>query len=235
MARTSAVERDSKSLVLYSAAKLIRTQGYAPTSLRHNASGAGMKAGSLYYHFSSKEEIVIEVLNLGVRAVHEEVQQAVQALSDNASAREAFDVAVAAHLRSLLELQDYTSANTRIFGQVPEHVRDATMAAREAYERVWTDLLKRMSNEGFLKAGIDLKLLRLFLISAMNGTLEWYQARGKRSVAQIARELSRTILHGVATSEADGSVIELAKSQSRPNQKTIRVKRAAKTISRRGD
>lgn len=201
MANGSAAERDTRRLVLDSAAKLFRLHGYAATNLRDIAAAAGMKAGSLYYHFSSKEEIVIEVLNIGVQAVHEEVERSVGALPADAPAVQAFGVAVAAHLRSLLELQDYTSANTRIFGQAPAHVREATMGPRNAYESFWDGLIRRMADEGALRPEVDPRLLRLFLIATLNGTLEWYRP-GKLKVEQIAGELSRIVLHGAVCEAA---------------------------------
>lgn len=43
--------------ILDSAYTLFTSQGYAATSMRQIAEGAGMALGSIYYHFSSKEDI----------------------------------------------------------------------------------------------------------------------------------------------------------------------------------
>ena len=53
----SAVGRDG---VLDIAARLFREQGYGSVSLRKIAEAAGIKAGSIYYHFGSKEALVME-------------------------------------------------------------------------------------------------------------------------------------------------------------------------------
>lgn len=60
----------SRQHILDVAAKLFRATGYTKTSLRDIGERAGMKAGSLYYHFASKEELVAEVLRTGVKRVH---------------------------------------------------------------------------------------------------------------------------------------------------------------------
>lgn len=185
---------DSRRHILDCAARLFRNQGYAATSLRNIADAAGMKAASLYYHFPSKDQIVIEVLNLGVVSVFNEVQRTVEALPKTASCEEQFKAAVTAHLRSLLELQDYTSANTRIFAQTPSHVRAATLGLRSQYERYWTRLLKRCSQQNVLPPRVNLRLLRLFLFGAMNGTLEWYDPNRRFKVDEIALELSAIFL-----------------------------------------
>ena len=51
---------NTRQHVLDCAARLFRMQGYAATSLRDIAAASGMKPGSLYYHFPSKEMIVID-------------------------------------------------------------------------------------------------------------------------------------------------------------------------------
>jgi TetR/AcrR family transcriptional regulator, cholesterol catabolism regulator len=187
---------DSRREILDCAARLFRTQGYTATNLRDIAAAAGMRAASLYHHFASKDHIVIEVLNRGVQTVFDEVRHSVAALGEDANFEQLINTAVAAHLRSLLELHDYTSANTRIFGQVPAHVREATVETRADYDRFWISLLRRCANQGAFAAKPDLNLLRLFLFGAMNGTLEWYRANGRRSVEEIAEELARVFLRG---------------------------------------
>src|SRR5271154_5122899 len=50
----------TRRLILEAAAALFREKGYAEVSLREIAQAAGMKTGSLYYHFESKESLVEE-------------------------------------------------------------------------------------------------------------------------------------------------------------------------------
>ena len=55
----------SRDLILHSAAQLFRRQGFSATTLRQIAARAKIKAGSIYYHFDSKEQILDEVLDVG--------------------------------------------------------------------------------------------------------------------------------------------------------------------------
>lgn len=194
----AAQDRNSRQSILACAARLFSRQGYAATSLRGIAAETGITAASLYYHFGSKEEIVVEVLNIGVQSVHAEVKRAVEALGNRATARALLEAAIGAHLRSLHELQDFTSANTRIFGQVQDHVRAATLKVRKSYEDFWGLLLARIVGTGQIRADADLGLLRLLLFGAMNGTLEWYRADGPSGIEDIARIWSDFLLNGTA-------------------------------------
>lgn len=208
------VQAEGRQLILDAAARLFREQGYAATSLREIAGECGMKAGSLYYHFESKDEIVSEVLRLGVERVAEEVRRAVMSLPPDADTDLVMYTAIHAHLWAFLELQDYTSANVRIFGQVPQAIRDKHIPTRDAYERYWHKLLQRCAKEGNFEASRDLRLSRLFLINALNGSLEWYRS-GTASIEMLARELTDNFLYGLK-----GSAERSAKSTRRsPNRK----------------
>ena len=185
-----------RQLVLDTAARLFRTEGFAGTSLRDIAGEAGMKAASLYHHFESKDAIVGEVLRMGVEQVFAIVRGAVEQLPANAGARALLQTAIHAHLQGMHGLQDYTCANLRIFGQVPRHVREAHLPLRDAYERYWAELLTRCARQGGIDRRRDLRLARLFLIPAMNGTLDWFQG-GEVSLKAIAVELTELVLNGL--------------------------------------
>jgi len=189
---------DSRRLVLDQAARLFREHGYAETSLRDIAAACGMKTASLYYHFPSKEDIVAEVLNTGIANVAEEVRRRLAALGPAAPPADRLRAAISGHLHALLELDDFTGANIRIFGHVPPRVRAATMPQRESYEQLWRDLLADVAAQGAIRPGTDLRLLRLLLLGAMNWTVEWHKPRRNQadSVAAIADGLADLALHG---------------------------------------
>jgi AcrR family transcriptional regulator len=193
-----AEENSSRRRILDCAARLFRQKGYGATSLRDIAAESGMKAGSLYYHFASKDEILIEVLNIGVQRVHDAVRAAVTALPKDAKFKAVVDTAIREHLRALHEADDYTSANVRIFGQVPDVVRAGHVAVRRTYEEYWTKLLKDAKASGQLRADADPHVLLPLIISSLNATLEWFDPK-KGPVERVAQELSALVLGGIAS------------------------------------
>jgi len=187
---------EGRQAVLDTAARLFRVEGYASTSLRDIAAEAGMKAASLYHHFESKDAIVLDVLRIGVERVCEHVKTCVAKLPPDAPPQLILQTAIHSHLQGMFELQDYTSANVRIFGQVPQHVREAHVPTRDAYERYWASLFTRCAAQGTMDDRRDLRLARLFLITAMNGTLDWFQG-GEVSLKAISDELTEMMLNGL--------------------------------------
>lgn len=186
----------SRQRILDAAAQLFRDHGYAAVNLREIAARAGMKAGSLYYHFDSKEVIVAEILDTGIRAVHEGVEAAISALPADSGAEVVIHTAMLNHLRSLFEHSHYTSANVRIYNQVPPAIRKGNLKVRRAYERLWDGLLQKLADSGALKADVDIKHLRLLIISAMNASMEWFTPR-RGSLTALADSYAAMLLHGV--------------------------------------
>ncbi len=188
-----AVGRDG---VLDIAARLFREQGYGSVSLRKIAEAAGIKAGSIYYHFGSKDEIVAAVLDAGIQVVHESMREAVTALPSDTDGETILRTAIRAHLRALLDVSDYTSANVRIFGQVPQPVREANLPTRRAYEAEWDRLLSRLQNDGALKHDVDIRQLRLMLIGTLNATLDWFDPN-RGSADALSRTYADVFLNGI--------------------------------------
>lgn len=186
---------DSRRTILDTAARLFRKEGYAAVSLRDISAACGMKAGSLYYHFASKDEIVSEVLRIGVERVFAEVCASIDALGKDAAPEQVFRTAVRAHLRALLESHDYTSANIRIFGHVPAQIRAAQLPLRDEYEAVWADIIARLVPRR-KKRTDELRFVRFFLLGAMNGALDWFHA-GQTSVDEVAQWYASLALSGL--------------------------------------
>ena len=190
----------SRRRVLDAAARLFCEQGYSPVSLRAIARAAGLKPGSLYYHFEAKEQIIAEVLDLGILMVHDAVTASQQALPKNAPAADRLRAGIRAHLDALLAFSDYTSANVRIYGQVPEDIRLGNLKVRRGYELLWDDILNQAAASGGVREDVDRKAFRLMLIGSLNATLEWFDP-GRGSVAELAASYTDILLNGLLERE----------------------------------
>src|SRR5690606_14038464 len=104
--------------------------------------------GSFYYHFTSKEEIVSEILDQGHRRVLSEVRKAISDLGPDADGRLILRTAIRTHIECLLGDDSFPSANIRIFAHVPPEVRTASLGVRHEYEGYWIRLLRRCQERG---------------------------------------------------------------------------------------
>lgn len=155
-----------------------------------------MQGGSLYHHFRGKEEIVREVLDLGIQRVHAAVQAARAGVPAGETIEQTIRAAVTAHLEAMLSHSDFTSANIRIFGQVPPRVREGNKQVRRDYEKLWSELLDAAADEGALRPNVDRRLAWRALIGALNATLEWFDAE-TMDPRHIAAAYADLFLHGM--------------------------------------
>lgn len=186
----------SRDRVLEAAAKIFAERGYAGTTMREVAQCVGLQAGSLYYHYRSKEDLIQAVLEQGMRGFSEAVRLSVAALPEHSSFRERFCTAVLSHLSSLVDFGAFALASRRVLGQVPAHVRRRQVALQDAYGEFWLDLLQRSRDEGELRPEVDVHLARTFTLGALNYALEWYKPQG-RPLTEIAQEFSSMICDGI--------------------------------------
>lgn len=187
---------NGRTRILDEAARLFLARGYAETTLRDIADAAGVKAGSIYYHFDSKEDLLAEILDQGIDRITSTVDEALAEARPDAADR--LRAAIAAHLTALFQHGPYTAAHVGVFHWAPEEVRRAGIPARDAYEARWATLLDAVVDD----PSVDLHVLRVALLGMMNSTLDWYRPDGPRGLDQVAETMADTILSGLVPREA---------------------------------
>lgn len=186
----------SRMRVLDAAARIFRDRGYSGTTMRAIGTEAKLKAGSIYYHFRSKDELIEAVLDLGITTVSDKVHDAIAALPPSSTYRDRIDAAISAHLHAIIAYGDYTLATRRVFGQVPRSVREKHIHKRDAYGRLWQKMLEAAQDAGELRADADTRLVRLFVVGALNWTVEWFNPEGK-PLDDVASEFADLVFRGL--------------------------------------
>ena len=186
---TPSASDETRKQILNAAAHLLRDQGYASTTTRQIADATGIKAGSIYYHFASKDDLLLEVLETGIRMVTDGVKERVSKLPRGASARDRIAAAIHGHLFGLLVHGDFTSANTRVYSQIPEAIRRRHRISRRAYAQY-------AMRGNVLRTDMPVSFIRKFLLGTLNSTVEWY-APVQGSVEDFADHVTNVIFEGV--------------------------------------
>ncbi len=189
----------TRQRIVDAAASAFREHGYAGTRLSDIAERVGMKAGSLYYHFASREELVAEILHLGIESAWTHVRLAIEALPAEATALDRLCVAIRAHTIAVLELSDYTSAQARIVGEVPADIGRAHRVEQRKYGEYWEGLLVAARDEGYIGTGVDLFTARMLAFGAMNWTAEWFNKERGADAASVADQAVAMMLYGLTS------------------------------------
>lgn len=188
----------TRAIIIAAAARQFRYEGYTASTMRKIAELAGMEAGSIYYHFKSKEEILSEVLDLGVRRLFNEVKKVLaEAEMQEADCRKTFSKLVDTHLNFLLTESDFTSVNIRNFPTLPEELRKSHRPLRRAYSDLWNDFLTKAQGAGVIRADMAIAPLRQFVLGALNWTVEWYDP-DRYPVSALSERISKLLLEGMA-------------------------------------
>jgi TetR/AcrR family transcriptional regulator, cholesterol catabolism regulator len=176
MARPLKTDRSNatRERILAAAANVLSAKGYAATRLCDIAEVAEIRAPAVYYYFSSREELVAEVMVVGQEWVRKHVAAALDLLPPETSALDRICVAVEAHLRVELELSDFATAVTRNAGQLPPDIRERLAAESAEYHNIWRGLLDDGLMDGSIRPELDLRTARMLTIGALNWAPEWW-------------------------------------------------------------
>lgn len=188
----------TRNAILGAAARLFRDEGYDAATLRRIAKSARMEAGSVYYHFDSKDAILSEVLRLGVWHVMNAVQNSLNdARLSGKDFRQTLEIMVDTHLTYFLRESDFTSANIRNFARLPQSIRSRHEPLRHAYTSLWDQFLSEAQTAGDIRSDIVTVPLRQFVLGAMNWSVEWYDAK-RYPVRMLSERLTKLLLDGMA-------------------------------------
>ncbi len=165
--------------LLDAAARLFARQGFHAASMRDIARAVGMLPGSLYYHFASKDALLLAVYAEGVRRIAERVDAAV---ASAAAPWARLEAACVAHGETLLDGGDYAQVVIRVRPQDCAAMEARLTALRDAHEDRFKALVAALD----LPESADRQVLRLMLLGALNWSQTWYRPGGD-SPAAIAR------------------------------------------------
>lgn len=196
MSKRQTKSERTRQRILDAAAACFSDLGYAGVTLRDIAERAKMKAGSLYYHFDSKEALVEEVLRVGQTAASTATRRAVSELGRNGDAIARLRAAITAHLTTILAESDYASADLRILAQLPEPIRERHLEQQREYGAFWAELFRKAVASGRLRRDLHLSVVRMLVLGALNGSVEWYREDGL-TPAEIAEQVSAMVLEGL--------------------------------------
>lgn len=178
-----ALSSDRRQVLISEAARLFGNKGYENTSMRDIAAAVGILPGSLYHHFSSKEELFVAVYSF---AVSQSLHAVTAAISTKSDPWVRLEAACIAHMQGLLDKSRFAAvlvSHLSVSG-LPAQV----VALRDSYEAVFKELIADLP----LAAGIDPRIFRLGLLGAMNWAITWYRPGGE-TPATIARKLLNAV------------------------------------------
>jgi AcrR family transcriptional regulator len=174
-------------------ARLFREKGYEKTTVRDIAAAVGMQAGSWFYHFKSKQEILVAVMEQGMtRSLRDIEAISVQSLPP----REAFRQLVLAHLKTLLAPNhDFIPVLLYEGRSLDKVERVKIVALTNRYEAIWNEVIDALHRSG--DWAMPTKLDRLFVFGTLNWTTQWFRGGAGMTIEQLADQTVSFLLRTV--------------------------------------
>jgi AcrR family transcriptional regulator len=176
---------------------VLTTKGYAGTRLSDVARVAELQAPAIYYYFPSREDLIEEVMWVGLADMRQFLTTALDEAPPDATAMERILIAVEAHLRHELEISDYTTAAIRNAGQLPEQIRTRHDAEEKKYGAVWRDLLERAAEDGELRDDLDPYIAQMLVMGTLNWAAEWWKPT-RASIDRVVINARSYVRHALA-------------------------------------
>ena len=183
------LEANRRAELLRAAARLFVEKGYAATTTRDIADAVGMRPGSPFYHFRSKQELLKEAIIDGLEAGRARIIAAIAGVADP---EQRLHRLVRTHLGTLLEGDCSSPLLINETRALDGGARAEIAAAFDRYQAPWQATLDELAAQG--KIASAAAPLRLFLFGMLNWSGHWYRPDGPLTVDQLAESAVALLL-----------------------------------------
>ncbi len=203
MDRVTGQANSRRDELLELAATMFAAHGLRATTVRDIADGAGILSGSLYHHFSSKEEMVDELLRgfldrlfARYREIMDSETNPLERIKGLFMA--SFDAIEHQHAQVVI----YQDEAKRLSSQPRfSYIEDMNRQQR----KMWVEVLNQGIDEGYFRPALDVDLVYRFIRDTTWVSVQWYQPGGPLTAQQVGRQYLAIVLGGIT---ADFNKIE---------------------------
>lgn len=176
---------NKKDEIIYVAGKIMNQKGYDATTMSDIANGVGMLKGSLYHHFSGKEEIFFNVINKGINQLY---YSSKAIFESTAAPPEKLRKMLINHCLHLMDNNDSMVVFQKEKDKELFQHSDAKnyLMKRDIYEGFYRQILNEGKEQGLFPEGIDDKLTTFCILGMLNWLTQWYRPEGVLSPTEIA-------------------------------------------------
>jgi len=180
--------------IIDAAAAVFAEKGYHGSSTKDIADRLGIRQGSLYYYFESKESALEEVCQKGVEGF---VQRLEAILARDISPEEMLRAAVHNHLAPLEDRPNYVRVFQRQRHELPPARRRKISAAAGHYEKLLQTMFERGVAAEAFRPDLDCRLATLGLLGMCNAVSDWRDNEPGVTIGEIAENFVSVLISGV--------------------------------------
>lgn len=179
--------------ILEAAAQVFRQKGFHGASMQDIAKAVSLQKASLYHHVSSKQEILLALLDRALELLLERISAiSIQEIPADKKLREM----IRAYLQILTENTDLSAVLLFEHRSLERKQHARHVPNRDKFEALWRSVLEEGVAARLFKCE-DPALSTRAILGIMNWTLTWYRPNGSLGIDEIADHYSNLLLHGL--------------------------------------
>lgn len=186
---SAATESNRREELLRAAARLFVDKGFSATTTRDIADAVGMRSGSPFYHFRSKQDLLKAVMIEGLESGHARMQAAIDGIDDPEQRLRAM---IRTHLGNLLQGECHAPMLLSESRSLDAPARAEIAAAFDRYQVPWQAALDELCTQAKIARAAN--PVRLFLFGMLNWTTQWYRSDGPLTLDELADQALAMIL-----------------------------------------
>lgn len=187
----------TRQQILEAAAQIFREKGFHAASMNDIAQAVNLQKGSLYHHVSSKQEILVAILD---QALDMLIGEMMRVMEQDVLPEEKLRIAVGAYLEALTKRPDLAGVLLLEHRSLEPEYRLRHVPRRDRFENLWHQIIEQGIEQGVFKNN-DPSLAVKALLGIMNWTIMWYRPDGKLSAKEIAEQSVDLFLNGLSVRE----------------------------------
>lgn len=179
--------------ILEAAAQIFSEKGFHAASMQDIARAVNLQKASLYHHVSSKQEILLALLDKAMDILIDAIGEVTAAsLPPEEKLRQAIQV----YLEILTSQRGLSAVLLFEHRSLDENLRVRHIPRRDRFERLWRDLIQEGSEAGVFHCENPALAARA-LLGVMNWTITWYRDDGPLTADEIAAQYANMLLNGL--------------------------------------
>ena len=184
----------TKNEILDAAAQIFRLKGYHGTSMSDIAGAVNLQKASLYHHVSSKQEILLELLDQALELLTGQIE--IIARDEKLPSDEKLRRMMHAYLKALTDHFDLATVLLLEHRSLKPEFHARHIPNRDRFESLWREIVEDgMQSDAF--CCVDTALAVRNLLGAMNWVITWYNPKGTLPVEEIADQTATLFLDGL--------------------------------------
>lgn len=157
-------KRNIREDILSAASDLMMRKGVKETSLKDIASEVGISKGTLYYHFSSKDDMIFEIADKHLTQVTDDLEKWVRNIDNNSS----FEQILSIVIERVSNLETRGQLHVYLLGEAIMNNETLRQRFRQKYNE-WFQMVET-TLQGHLKGkNLDVKTLSFLLVAILDG------------------------------------------------------------------